>query len=332
MITKMRHYDGKLVLNRLAVILLVVSAGLLLPSSGRSQGRERSSAELIESLIHSNPETTGSVRVFTCGQTDRDRQERATVGAIVRLGKTAIPNIERVFDSLEKQGKQSRFAPKARWFPLIYARILGPSASPRLLGMLHNSKIAFLQLSLDYAVALSLGLTSYVSALREPGGIAICRSQQPREPLDQLILSWEQNDRTRLEKSLGPHAKDALESLLKDKSWESIRSELWKGSADQVAVGYVFDVRGRWSEPEETLEEKSGSLAAGQDLTNPQIETLFKDRSGNDCGKRSVTFLGITRGTVTGGMRPRPNTYLIDNSDLKDLLTVITSCAAQTER
>ena len=64
---------------------------------------------------------------------------------------------------------------------------------------------------------------------------------------------------------------------------------------DKVAVGYRF-------------------LGDDNYPMNPELDTLFKDGSGQDCGTRRILF--------------RSPAFKIDNSDIGDLLRQISRCAA----
>jgi hypothetical protein len=308
---------------RLAAGLLLLGLALLLASSGNGQAANQSPSELIRSLSHiDRQEATNGVRIVTCGETEELRQERAKTRELVRLDNAAIPDLERALDSLEKEGQNSRLFRKAGWFLLAYARIQGPAATPRLRRMIRSPKLISLRLNLDQAIALSLGLTSYVSSLRERGEVLVCRRQEPRDALNQLIISFEQNDRSRFESSLGPNSRKALDQLLVGTSWEVIRQQVWhEPSGGQGAVGYLFDIPGRWSEPEETLEEKREYRSAPLASENFALDTQFKNSAGKDCARYSVSFRKIER--------PTGPIYQVDNSNIEDLLRSIGTCSAQ---
>jgi hypothetical protein len=106
-----------------------------------------------------------------------------------------------------------------------------------------------------------------------------------------------------------------------------MRAELWQGkSGGGVAVGYRFEVPGRWSEPEETLEQESGVLAAPiTEGPHFDLDTQFTNRSGGDCGRHSVKFVETPAGVGPGHLM-----YLVDNSDIGDLLSLIAACATET--
>ena len=260
--------------------------------------------------------------VFGCGETEDDRQNIAAARSLVSLGASAIPNIEEALDSIEKFGKRSEFAINAGLLLDAYARIKTQTAYSRLRRMIENPELHFLGIRLDSSVARAFGLTSYVSGYRAPMRIVHCRGEEPRDALDHLILAWERNDRALLESSLGPNAKVALDSLLAGRTWEDMRTELWRGkSGPGVALGYRFAISGRWSEPEIRIEDDRNSAGAVYMTVNPELDTLFRNVSGDDCGRRQVKFLNA---------KGVSSMYLVDNSDLRDLLSLLASCAVKT--
>ena len=254
---------------------------------------------------------------------------RAIAKRLSDLGAAAVPAIEATLDSIESEGRRSEFAPNAGWLLLVYARIQGPAAAPRFKRLVRSTRLTFLRLELDEALALALDLTSYVDGLREPGPEFSCRSAEPRDALNQLVSAWERDDRHLIEASLGPNARAALKSQLSRRTWPALRAELWRVVPRSASgVGYRFEVSGRWSEPEETLRDVSGEINQDQDRRAPQLDTAFKNGSGADCGRHTIQFVGITRGTVVGAAPLFPDTYLVDNSDIIDVLRLISSCAA----
>lgn len=312
-------------------LMLFTCVALLPTSYGRAQTQDQSPSDLIRFLTYQSdrPDKWGVVRgIFSCGAANGEaREDRAVARSLVRLGVLAIPDIEEALDSIERLGQQSKFATNSGWLLFAYARIEGSAAYPRLRRMIGKPELAFLQNGLDNSLALSLGLTSYVSASQVPMRISRCRRDEPRDALDQLILAWERNDRPWLEAILGPSARAALNTLLKGRTWEGMRAELWHGdSSADVAVGYRFEVPGPWSEPEETLDDRAEHENATMSLANPDLDTLFTDGAGGDCGRHRVKFL---KTQVDGSAAV---TYLVDNSDLGDLLRSIASCATKTSK
>jgi hypothetical protein len=174
--------------------------------------------------------------------------------------------------------------------------------------------------NMDGAIAISLALTSYVSdSLPLLRNISCTRGPEPRDPLDRLILGWERNDRPWLEASLGPRARVSLNSWLDHQPWADMRQQLWPVQSAGVAVGYRFEIAGRWSEPIWTLPEPSANGVQAPDF---DIETHFTDRFGNNCGRKRIRFLSVTENRV--------DRYLVDDSDLTDLLRLIGTCATRT--
>jgi len=304
--------------------LLLGLAGLLPLGVVLGQVGGRSPSEMIKDLT-SRPGTA----TFTCGQgMARNREERAVAESLAALGASVAPDIEAALDSIEERGIQSASAAGSGWLVFAYARIKGPAAYPRLHRLIGNSGLDFLRMYLDQAVALSLGLTSYVSRLTPPIARLLCRAEEPRDTLDQVILAWERNDREKLEQRLGPNASAALSTLLRGRTWADMRAQLWPvKSGEAVAVGYRFETTGRWSEPEETLDDqlqRQREFLDALNPVNPELETRFKNAAGDDCGRHLVDFRDALRG-------PSRLTYLVDNPDLGDLLRLIAACATGAE-
>jgi hypothetical protein len=258
---------------------------------------------------------------FSCGQLTPDLE---AARSLVKLGVSAIPDVEHALDSIEGLGDGSEYAPGAGWLVDAYAEIVGPDAFMRLRRMLSNPKLAFLRLDLDGSIALSLNLTFYASGSRVPTRLFLCdRRGEPRDALNQLILAWRSNDIRWLQGSLGPRASVALNSLLEGRTWADMRAELWRGaSGSEVAVGYRFEAPDWWSRPEDTLGRKREFVALAHP-EDPDFETRFVNASGGDCGKIRVKFLATPKGAGPGYLM-----YVVDNSDFGELLRLIGSCAA----
>jgi len=308
--------------------VLLVSAILLLPSDVASQAKEEPSAPLISFLTNQSdrPDKESlEIGLFSCGQVTANL---AAAQRLAGLGESAISSIERELDVIEQDAGRRRYG--SRWLELAYARIRGRAAYPRLRRIEGDAMQGLGRPNLDDAIALSLCLTSYVSDSRSGIRRFRCaRSPEPRDALDQLILAWEKNDRSMLDASLSPRARGALTALLKASTWEAMRSEHWRGkSGDALAVGYRFGISGRWAEPDETLEQerRPGDAAVLSQQRDFRLDTFFKDKSGEDCGKHSVSFV-----TSTVGAEKESPGYLVDNSDLGDLLGTIASCATRNQ-
>jgi hypothetical protein len=97
-----------------------------------------------------------------------------------------------------------------------------------------------------------------------------------------------------------------------------VSGTLARGPTGQHAVGYLFDIRGRWPEPEETLEENRND---GDDpLTSAEnaLDTQFKTSTAKNCAKYLVGFKEVSQ---FGRVR-----YLVNNTNLGDLIQSIKTC------
>jgi|SRR5579863_1903270 len=291
-----------------------VLLGLWMATCPISHAQEQPASELVGFFAS---RSDGPV-IFTCGRARvEDEKNRSVADALVKLGDSAIPDLEVAFDSIEERGRESAFGFNAGWLLEAYARIKGPAAFAGLQRMRSSQKTTFLQGGLDHSTALSLGLTSYVSSSGVLAEKANCNgSVGPRDLLDQFILAWERNDRQWVERSLSPGAKAALGSLLNGRTWDRMRAELWHGkSGDGFAVGYRFDASGWSSASREPI------TVAARNPVNPEIYTIFTNSAGRDCGSHLVMFLKTDEGDEL--------TYPIDNSDLGGLLRLISYCAQE---
>ena len=84
-----------------------------------------------------------------------------------------------------------------------YSRIKGRSAYSRLRRMITPAGVNFFGVGISSAIARSLGLTSYIMDSLLLRRIRHCRSEEPRDALDLLILAWERNDCIGWKQALG---------------------------------------------------------------------------------------------------------------------------------
>jgi hypothetical protein len=265
------------------------------------------------------------VVTVSCGlEIAQEQPDREAARSLVAWGVSAIPDIEAALDSIAKHGEHSKFARNSGWLLYAYAKIRGPAAYPQLRKLQSHGHLDLFGNGLDTAIALSLGLTSYVEPKRRPAHEG-CHGAEPREALDQMILSWERGDHAEFEGHLGPNAKAALTRLPGRKLLEA------KPGAGG-AVGFRLDISGRWSGPEETLDEDGYSdhiPNVHPSLMNPELATVFTNRLGHECGRTDVRFFGSNTRISLGGPPVLPEMYLVDNSDIDGLLHLISTCAAQ---
>ncbi len=253
--------------------------------------------------------------LFGCGERPEDRTAARMLAA---QGESATRGLVEAIESIETSGDKSPFAPNAGLLLFVYAHIEGKRAYSKLEGMTLNPKAAFLRANLDTAEALSLSLTSHVTSSREPTKTVACdREYEPRDALDQLILSWLRNDRQSLEKSLGTEARASLAALTTEH--RQLPKGLRYAKSETVAVGYRFLIQGGYQVADSPFHDRLPVMGSGMD--SPEIETQFTTASGSECGSERVKF----RRTPGDGS---PSFYIIDNPDVTQLLARISSCAA----
>src|ERR1035438_5800147 len=130
-----------------AVLLSVL---LLDTRVGHGQTGEQSPSEIIKFLTHqSGGLEKWSPHLFSCGTSEEDEKEVAAANSLVKLGVSALPEIERVFDSLQELGQGSQYASHSELILFAYARIRGSAAYSRLRLMADSPKLGFLEPVLD---------------------------------------------------------------------------------------------------------------------------------------------------------------------------------------
>lgn len=312
--------------SHVTVRLLLTGIGLtLLASSTCGQSTGKSPSEIIASITGPTTNRHGLVatKTFSCGITTEDEQYRALAAQLTREGSSATAQLEQVFDSLQARGAESPYFERPDWFFLAYASTLGPSASRRLRAMIADPKLVDLQVALDRALAVSFGVTSYISSVRKYGPGDLCRRAEPRDALDELIAAFEQGDFSRLARVIGPAAVATLGQMEEGRSWEEFHRAVWRVPPErQSAVGYLFDIRGRWSEPEQVLEGPSRYARNYGDAPvladDFDLVTSFRTDSGHGCGDYVLHFHA-----VPDGVRVR---YQVNNEDLDGLIRLINTC------
>ena len=255
--------------------------------------------------------------MMTCGAVYSDalEDEQAT-RSLVDLGAEALPELNRALDALSTTSAW-RFG--AGWLLAAYARIEGAAALPRLRKMIGTSVVD--PWVVDSAIAISFGLTSYVSSARERRDTFTCyRPEEPREALDNVIAAWGAGDTSWLERNLGQRAKASLAPRAEGPGWMSVKAGFTDGDA-RPAVGYRFEISGPWSQPwlAEPLREAWGEAKLSKFPRSLAISTVFVDGRGQACGKRVVEF------AQDGG----PMKYVVDAPEPTDLLRLIEHCAEQ---
>ena len=297
---------------------VIALTALLVGASSQAQSSAPTASDLIRLLNHETDYQQNKAPTTGCGAVSGDRH---VAESLARIGKDALPDINRALNPQGGSNSLGRPLSPAYWVPVALAKIEGADAFPQLRAMLVRREFQDLDRALDDAIALSLGITSYVSASLEAaptfeGG----RAGEPRLTLNRLVLGWERNDRAMMESSLGPRARAALSSMLRTTSWEGLRTRLGTGAPRQnAAVGYLLRTHGRWAEPYEPLEETRREVTA--DRLNPVIGVRLIDSSGRGCGTYLVDFINAPTLGDLG--------YLVNNANIGDLLRLIGSCAGR---
>ena len=295
--------------------------GGLLAVNAVAQTAPQSSADLVRYLTY-QADRVHPLHLNGCAD---PKEYRDAAHSLVALGASAVPEIESALRSLQSRGQQMGGAFNSRWLLFAYARIKGTAAYRQFQAMIDNPGLNFLRRDLDNAVAISLGLTSYVSSIRTPETLLHCGVTEPRDTLDDLILAWETNDSGGVEAQLGPNAQAALQFLLAQQSWTDLRTHTWRGTASpNVAVGYRLDVANVWSQPREMLDQAATDARRFVNLDfyppNPELQAQFTNRAGQVCGHFGIRFL-----RTEVGLRTK---YLVDETNMEGLLTTISVCAA----
>jgi hypothetical protein len=291
--------------------------GLTLASGARCQFQSQSPAELVEFLTKSSSPGESQPGVGSCGIDQQEAFERGAAKALVDRGAASAQAVEKALDSFE-EGAHLRNAKRLMY---AYATILGPAAFPRLSRLASDPRLDNSAIAVDDSIAISLGLTSYVSSSGPARPVFRCRGPELHDALDQFISGWERDDRARLEASLGPEARAAMSSLLAAGGWAQLRAVLWPTrSSGRGAVGYRFVVPHQWSLPEmASIEHADASTDA------PVLVTRFTTRTGEECGSLRISFLKVLGPTAT----EYTEAYLVNDPNLAGLLRLIGSCAAQ---
>jgi hypothetical protein len=251
------------------------------------------------------------------------RQEKIAL-ELTNLGNTALPEIEQALMSIERRGQSSQFFPGLGWLLDAYVHIRRQGAFSRMVQIVNSRRLASLRVNIDYQVALSLDLTSYISDSRQLVSQP-CRPLEPKDALNKLILAVENRDLGQIRASLGPDALDKLLSLVLESPSQTLEQELLS-EHDPVkharAMGYRFDFEGKWSKPEDLLRGADAGRDAVPGLApDPELKTSFVDGHGSGCGTYEVDFQSVLQG-------PR-SAYLVNNRDIDGLLRLIVACESR---
>jgi hypothetical protein len=295
--------------------------------AGGQAGGE-SARELIRRLGDpSDPVNVAQTAAVTCGSLGAAAERTSSIEeALVRIGPSALPEIEKALASIERHGEKSIYASNCGILFRACAKLKGPVAFPVLQRFSRPERFAFCRAEADAAIALSLGLTSYVDAEVSPPTMFRCFGNPDiRHGADWLIHAWEIGNRLELESALGPKALASLQLDLSKNGgdWESFRAANWPWRGHAVpAVGYTF--------------ANATSSKANED---PGVETTFTDSLGRKCGVEHLRFTKVADHTDRRVFAKPPGfmpmylkvdapsgLYLVDNSNIVEILRTISAC------
>jgi hypothetical protein len=257
---------------------------------------------------------------LNCVATGPAKRDQEAIARLVSLGERSVPALEEEFSAISKKGDNAKYSKNTQRLLYAYARIRGARAFPLLRDMELSQHFSFATVSLDGAIAVALGLTSYLSIARPPlRALVSCQVQQPRDALDQMTVSWERGDRLWFETSLGETAAHAV-TAKDDNEWQAFRRVFWR-DAPNAAIGYKFNAPGSLSEPSMLIPIQARGTNEEEKL---DLDTAFFDRNGRTCGHITIKFVQEANPKPPGYLR-----YVVDNPNVADVLQLISACARQ---
>jgi len=285
---------------------------------GISDDQSTAPAELIQRLTGrvSPIEVLSETGLFSCGAEYRHYE---VARSLAQMGAAALPLIDKEIERIATGGQGRRDG--IRWLLLCEAAIGGPSVLPRLRALKQARRGVFLRGQVDSAIAEALSLTSYLSGSEsEPATLLRpihCRSDEPRDVLNHLILAWLLGDRAQVERSLSDRAQGKLAKVPASKRTND-------GKAQRTfTIGYRIKTKGRWAEPDNALRAIS-PMTEADDLPHYDFTVVFVDAEGTVCAERRVSF-HVAAVPASGWPY-----FKIDSDDLDGLFQVIDNCSAAT--
>lgn len=267
-------------------------------------------------LILALDDPQGLDPTFGCGQSAAKVE---IAKSLVDIGLSVIPLIELKLGT-NSAGISGSYG-QAFWLEQIYARILGIAAFNFLKEREEGGVGGRGRKNLDRALAISLGITSYVSDSRSTGTTFNCtRRPEPRDALDTFILGWQLSDRNLYESSLSLKSKSSLDKLPPSRKSLAPEGRQTNHAQSHKAIGFKFHASNSWSYAEPAFEAAQPRNIDEDTITSHkvEIETTFTTSTGISCGRKRLNFLR----TVENGN----NVYKLDNTDILDLFKILASC------
>jgi hypothetical protein len=307
--------------NLFHLAVLYAMEGLISSLWGQKPSRvdldRLSPSQLVKFVTYRNraEDFDGTLNCVATGPAKRDQE---AIERLVSLGERSVPALEEEFRAISKKGDNAQYSPNTELLLSAYARIRSARAFPLLRDMDLSQHFRFATASLDGAIAVALSLTSYLSIAHLSARVFACQGQQPGDALDQMIVAWERGDRLWFETSVGEAATRAI--AVKDDEWQAFRRTFWRDAPD-AAIGYKFQVPGNLSEPSMRTPIQA-RVPNGEEKFD--VDTAFYDRNGRNCGHMMIEFIQSATPKPPGYLR-----YAVDNSNIADVLQLISACARQ---
>jgi hypothetical protein len=279
-----------------------------------------SPSQLVKFVTYQNRSDAYDGTLTCVADSPAKKKDQDAIERLVSLGERSVPALEQEFGAISKKGENGQYTPNLQRLFYVYARVRGARAFPLLRDMELRPHFSSETVPIDGAIAVALGLTSYLS-IAHPSErlLAACQGQQPRDALDQMIVSWERGDPLWFETSLGETAARAV-AVKDDDEWQAFRRTFWR-DAPNAAIGYKFQIPGSLSEPSMPIPFQARVPNEEEKL---DLDTAFYDRNGRNCGHMMIKFIQ--------GATPKPPGYLryvVDNPNIADVLQLISACARQ---
>jgi hypothetical protein len=241
---------------------------------------------------------------------------------ILKSERAALPALENAVESLTEQGEASPFYPNSEWLLQVYAKIAGVTATPRLHKLGETYKY---HRNIDKALALSLGITSYVDHSQVYAAVWNSVDNHTLDgAFDRFILAWYRNEPDAIAAALAPQASAAFRALLSLNSWPGPPS---MDPPSKAAVGYRFTATALaipkpLRTPHPIFEQWSFTTGSAMPAAD-SLETTFVNVAGQECGTHSVRFV-ILYNPPSG-----PNGYFVDNTDIGALAQFLRTCSSR---
>lgn len=279
-----------------------------------------SPSQLVKFVTYQNRSDAYDGTLTCIADSPAKKKDQEAIERLVSFGERSAPALEQEFDAISKKGGDGQHTPNLQQLFYVYARIRGARAFPLLRDMELRPNLGSETVSIDGAIAVALGLTSYLSIAHPSLRVLVdCQGQQPRDALDQMIVSWERGDPLWFETSLGENAARAV-AVKDDEEWRAFRRAFWRDSPN-AAIGYKFQVPGSLSDSSMLIPFQA---RVPNDERKLDLDTAFYDRNGRNCGHMMIKLIQEATPKPPGYLR-----YVVDNPNVAEVLQLISACARQ---